>query len=124
MRQLIVITFMLVVAMPVHAERFELFVTDENEYTQPGVTVYRINGGDRLMVSINDQLKRDGVTREADGERYVTEALKHALANQAIGLVKAGQYKLSYFPALVIDGQFVVYGTTRVDAYYRLKNNG
>ncbi len=121
MRRLMGLILLGCTSCPLYAQDFELFVTGADDYTQPGVSVYQVNGGDRVMAEINDQLKRDGITREEDGERYVTEQLKHALANQAIGLVKAAKYQLKYFPALVIDGEYVIYGTTSVDAYDRLK---
>jgi len=123
MRQLVTFFFFIGFTLSTYAEEFELFVVDSDLYAQPGVTVYQVNGGDRLMAEINTQLKRDGVTREEDGEAYVTQAFKEALANQAIGLVKAAKYQLSYFPALVIDRRFVVYGTTSVNDYYRLKKS-
>lgn len=122
MRQLILLLLMSC-APAVQAQVFELFVADANTRTVSGATVYRVNGGDLLMADINAQLKRDRIMKEADGHRYVTRNLKQALSNQAVGLMKAAKYQLSYFPALVIDGRFVIYGTTDIKDYERLKQH-
>jgi len=123
MRQLIGAIIFLLIACPAHGEQFELFVVNPISNERQDVAVYQINGGDQLMASINAQMKRDGVMREAEGARYVTSELKQALAEQAIGLTKAMQYQLLYFPALVIDERFVIYGTTDPKHYDRLKHH-
>ena len=122
MRQLIVIVLLLV-CLPARAEVFELFLVDNMQNNEPNVTVYHVNGGDLLMASANAQIKRDGVTTKEAGSRYVTNELKRALSNQAMGLMRAAKYQLGYFPALVIDGRWVVYGATSIKDYSRVKPN-
>ena len=69
-----------------------------------------------------DQVMREkGVINEEPGKAYVTPELSNALVSQVKGLVKAGRYQLKYFPAIVIDGRYVIYGTTDINEFERLK---
>jgi len=111
----------LFLALPARAEVFELFVIAPVSEVGQGVTIYDINGGDREIAAINRKLARDGVTSEDAGAHYVTDTLRRALSNQATGLMRAAGYQLRYFPALVIDRRYVVYGTTSTRDYYRMK---
>ena len=97
---------------------YEIFITQGNVQTlESDTTVYHIKQGDNLLVSINQQLKRDGIMDEETAATYVTQQLQEMLVNQMTGLTKAAQYQLKYFPAIVKDGQYVIYGTTDPKAF-------
>jgi len=66
-------------------------------------------------------MRAAGVNSEEQGRRFATPELSNALLNQIRGLVKAGQYQLKYFPAVVIDGRYVIYGTTDISLYEEMK---
>jgi len=103
------------------AADFEIFTLGKNTVTERNATVYIIDQGDELLQSINQQMRAAGVNSEEQGRRFATPELSNALLNQIRGLVKAGQYQLKYFPAVVIDGRYVIYGTTDISLYEEMK---
>ena len=103
------------------AAEFEIFTFSKNTIDDSNATVYYIDQGDRLIQSINQQMHSAGVTTEEQGKRFATPELSDALVNQIKGLLKAGQYQLKYFPAIVIDGQYVIYGSTDISLYNEMK---
>jgi len=110
-------------SVSVYAQSFELFTTNNVSLVDPTVRVYHVAAGDQLLQQANGQMKAAGVRNEEDGARFVTEELKDALANQVNGIIRASKYQLSYFPALVVDGKYVIYGTTDIGDYDRLKTH-
>lgn len=103
------------------AAEFEIFMLGKNTVDESNATVYYIDQGDQLLASINQEMLSAGVTSEEQGKRYATPELERALVNQIRGLLKAGQYQLKYFPAVVVDGQYVIYGTTDISLFDEMK---
>lgn len=103
------------------AADYEIFALSKDIVNEPNATIYVIDQGDQLLQSINQQMRVAGVSSEEQGRRFATPELSDALLNQIEGLVKAGQYQLKYFPALVVDGQYVIYGTTNIRLYEDMK---
>lgn len=122
MRGLIAILIGLLGAAPwaVFGE-MEVFIVDGKVTSIPGVQVYHLTAGDAVLNVVNTQLKKDGVTTEVVGRGYVNQQLEDALVNQVSGLAKAANYRLQYFPAVVIDGEYVVYGTSDVEVAEQLR---
>ncbi len=78
-------------------------------------SVYVIDRIDRLQQALSNGLPADPDTAKQTALRHlqrVDVGLSGELENAAIGLVKAMQYGLDRYPAIVFDGQFVVYGMT------------
>lgn len=120
MRCLVLVMF-LSLTLNLFAAEFEIFTLSKATVDETNATVYYIDQGDQLLESINQTMLAKGVRNEEQGKPYAAQELKHALANQVKGLLKAGRYQLKYFPAIVVDGQYVIYGTTDIDAYEELK---
>lgn len=120
MRSLVLIMF---ISFPVglFAAEFEIFTLSKEIIDETNVTVYYIDQGDQLLNSINQLMLSKGIRDEEQGKRYATPDLSNALVNQVKGLLKAGRYQLKYFPAIVVDGQYVIYGTTDIGSYDELK---
>lgn len=117
----LVIILLLSFPLSTLATEFEIFTLSNTSIDEAKATVYYIDQGDQLLGSINQTMRVKGVSNEEQGNAYATPELKHALVNQVQGLLKAGRYQLKYFPAIVVDGQYVIYGTTDISAYEELK---
>ena len=117
------VAIFLVLVFPLNllAAEFEIFTFGKTSIDDSNATVYYIDQGDRLLQSINQEMLSAGVTNEEQGKRFATPELSAALVNQIKGLLKAGQYQLKYFPAIVIDGQYVIYGSTDISLYDEMK---
>lgn len=90
------------------------------------VTIYEIDG----IVSIERDLSIDMPADPEKSKRIALDRIQH-MDNQsttkmrmaALGLAKATQYGVDRYPAIVFDGQAVVYGVTDVQtalAHYRV----
>ena len=113
----------LILSFPLNllAAEFEVFTIGKGFVDEPNATVYYVDQGDQLLESINQKMLAAGVTNEEQGKRYATPELKRALVNQVKGLLKAAQYQLKYFPAVVVDGRYVIYGTTDIGFFEEMK---
>ena len=114
---------LLILSFPLNllAAEFEVFTIGKDFVDEPNTTVYYVDQGDQLLESINQKMLSAGVTSEEQGKPYATPELKSALVNQVKGLLKAAHYQLKYFPAVVIDGQYVIYGTTDIGLFDEMK---
>ena len=84
-----------------------------------GITVYYIDRIDRLQRELSKDLPADPVTAKQTAlHRFqrMDNRLSHELENAANGLVQAMQYAIDRYPAIVFDGNAVVYGITDVRA--------
>jgi len=90
------------------------------------VEIYRLDGLQQLESTLSAQLPNE----PAAAQRVALQRIgqldrddRDTLRSAAVGLAKAQQYGLSRYPAIVIDGAVVVYGTTDVEvalSRYRL----
>lgn len=109
--------FILIFPLDILATEFEIFTLTKDVIDEPNALVYYVDQGDLLLDSINELMLSAGVENEEQGKRYVTPELTNALRNQVAGLLKAAHYQLKYFPAIVVDGRYVIYGTTDASSY-------
>ena len=81
------------------------------------VTTYAVDGLARFEQSLSKGLPND-VTQStniaAKTLRDLTVEERQALQHHAEGQVKQQQYRLDRYPAIVLDGQAIVYGTTDI----------
>ena len=84
-----------------------------------GITVYYIDRIDRIQqelskdLSANPEAAKQTVLRRF---KRMDNKLSHELENASNGLVQAMQYGIDRYPAIVFDGNAVVYGITDVRA--------
>ena len=86
-------------------------------------TVYVIDRIDQLQQTLSKDLPSDpDKAKQVVLARFQrTDAqLSSELENAAKGLVQAMQYRINRYPAIVFDGNAVVYGVTDVDAATQL----
>lgn len=84
-----------------------------------GITVYYIDRIDRLQKELSKDLPANPeAAKQAALHRFqrMDNKLSHELENAANGLVQAMQYGIDRYPAIVFDGNAVVYGITDVRA--------
>ena len=114
------------------APRIEVFVTEEFlplTATQ-GATVYVIDGLSRIETGLSRNLPGDPKAAKALVlERFARMEAGSArqLENVAQGLARAMHYSIDRYPAIVFDGQAVVYGLTDLDLarqFYRRWQQG
>ena len=86
-------------------------------------TVYVIDRINRLQQELSNDLPADPVSAKTLAlqrfQRMDTQ-LSSELENAAKGLVQAMQYGIDRYPAIVFDGQAVVYGRTDIPAATQL----
>lgn len=117
----LVFFFVLILPLNLLAAEFEIFTLGIGLVDNPNATVYYVDQGDRLLESINQDMRAAGIKSEEQGKPYATPELSDALVNQVRGLLKAAHYQLKYFPAVVVDGQYVIYGTTDTSMFKEMK---
>jgi integrating conjugative element protein (TIGR03757 family) len=86
-------------------------------------TVFVIDRINRLQQELSDDLPADSESaKKLVLKRYqrMDMQLSTELENAAKGLVQARQYGIDRYPAIVFDGQAVVYGLTDINAATRL----
>lgn len=95
--------------------------TTTTRFPNVAVTVYGVDGIERLEATLSKGLSTDpGVAREEALQRIgqldapETEAAKHA----ALGLVRAARLGIDRVPAIVLDGERVVYGITDLEVAF------
>jgi len=117
------LAFFLMVSFPIStlANEFEIFTLGKAPKVESNATVYVVDQGDQLLKSINQTMLASGITNEEQGKQYATPELSNALVNQVKGLIQSGKYQLKYFPAVVIDGRYVIYGTTDISLFEKMK---
>ena len=107
--------------MAAGATSIELFATqaqlDAAVPLPANVTTYAVDGLARFGQSLSKGLPND-VTQATDIAaktlRDLTVEERQALQHHAEGQVKQRQYRIDRYPAIVFDGQVVVYGTTDI----------
>jgi integrating conjugative element protein (TIGR03757 family) len=86
------------------------------------MTVYRLDRIDELQKVLSHQLPGDAEKAKQLAlrrfQRMDTQHI-HELENAAKGLMQALQYGINRYPAIVFDGQAVVYGVTDIEAAAR-----
>ena len=86
-------------------------------------TVYVIDRINRLQQELSEDLPVDSESaKKLVLQRYqrMDMQLSTELENAANGLVQAMQYGIDRYPAIVFDGQAVVYGLTDINAAIQL----
>ena len=88
-----------------------------------GATVYVIDGIHRLQAGLSRDLPGDPqaareIVLKRFGQMETTQGLQ--LENAARGLARAMRYGIDRYPAIVFDGQAVVYGFPDIDAARRI----
>jgi integrating conjugative element protein (TIGR03757 family) len=89
------------------------------------VTVYQLDGLEHFETYLSQQLPREPTAAEAEALRRLQQIdplRLHSAKDAARGLTLANQYGIDRVPALVFDGQAVVYGATDVkiaNTHYR-----
>ena len=93
-------------------------MSDEVRGHRARVEIYKIDGLHQLETSLSAQLPNDAAAAQRVALQRIGQ-LKHndrdALRNAAVGLAKALEYRLDRYPAIVINREAVVYGTTDVE---------
>ena len=98
-------------------------------FTASGIPIFPDHQGDRVQVYEIDGIKRfeaqlsRGLPSDADAARrqaiervaQVDEGQKQKVQRAATGLSKAMQYGIDRYPAIVFDGEAVVYGVTDLE---------
>ena len=109
----------------VHAQasetpRIEVFVAGDAPHLEKtaGVTVYRVDAIARLQAALSRELPGDPQTAKdivlARVARLDTDQSLH-LEQAARGLARAMHHGIDRYPAIVFDGQAVVYGITDIE---------
>ena len=88
-----------------------------------GATVYVIDGIHRLQAGLSRDLPGDSqaareIVLRRFGQMETVQGLQ--LENAARGLARAMRYGIDRYPAVVFDGQAVVYGVPDIDAARRI----
>jgi integrating conjugative element protein (TIGR03757 family) len=86
-------------------------------------TVYRLDRIDELQKELSHQLPGDPEkAKQLVLRRFqrMDAQLSHQLENTAKGLMQAVHYGINRYPAIVFDGQAVVYGVTDIERAARL----
>ena len=84
-----------------------------------GITVYYIDRIDRIQQELSKDLPANPeAAKQTVFRRFqrMDNKLSHELENASNGLVQAMQYGIDRYPAIVFDGNAVVYGITDVRA--------
>ena len=84
-----------------------------------GITVYYIDRIDRIQQELSKDLPANPeAAKQAALRRFqrMDNKLSHELENASNGLVQAMQYGIIRYPAIVFDGNAVVYGITDIRA--------
>ena len=81
-----------------------------------GITVYYIDRIDRIQQELSKDLPANPEAAKQTVLRRFQRKLSHELENASNGLVQAMQYGIDRYPAIVFDGNAVVYGIIDVRA--------
>ena len=99
----------------------EVFTSSMNPVANgtDGITVYCIDRIDRIQQELSKDLPANPEAAKQTALRRfqrMDNTLSHELENASNGLVQAMQYGIDRYPAIVFDGNAVVYGITDVRA--------
>ena len=99
----------------------EVFTSSMNPVANgtDGITVYCIDRIDRIQQELSKDLPANPEAAKQTALRRfqrMDNKLSHELENASNGLVQAMQYGIIRYPAIVFDGNAVVYGITDVRA--------
>lgn len=103
------------------APTIELFATqaqlDATVSLPRNVKTYAVDGLERFEQSLSRALPNDVTQATATAEqtlRDLTAEQRQTLQHLVDGQLKQRQYRLDRYPAIVFDGQAIVYGTTDI----------
>lgn len=111
------------IVQPEDFRRIEVFTTQALPVTglvdagARDVTVYRVDGLAALEAALSFDLPAapEAARKEALRRLGALDAAQVARAREAVeGLVRASEYGIVRYPAMVIDGRHLVYGVTHV----------
>ena len=111
------------IAHPEDPPRIEVFtshafpVTGLADDGARDVAIYRLDGLAALEAALSVDLPADPEAARAEALRRLgdIDAAQVAHAREAAeGLVRAAEYGISRYPAVVIDGRYLIYGVTHV----------
>ena len=103
----------------------ETVINQQSGNREAGLYVYELDGIQRIETELSRDLSAD----PEQSKRIVLQRLQKLgaadraqMQRAAMGLAKAVKYGVDRYPAIVFDGQMVVYGVTDLEAalqYYR-----
>jgi len=82
------------------------------------VQIYALDGLERLEAHLSEGLSADADAAQAEALRRFRSfdaETRRELAQSAAGLARAVHYRLDRYPAIVLDGQAVIYGVTALE---------
>lgn len=97
-------------------------------YEGPGVHIYVLDGLQALEAKLSENLARDPLQASRQvlmRVHQLDETDRARLQRAAVGLARAVHYGIDRYPAMVFDGQLVVYGLTDLEAalaHYRRRH--
>ena len=102
---------------------FPVSGADDRRLQGATVTVYAVDGLEQFESTLSQNLPADADAAKTEALRRISELDDARLApvkDVALGLVKAVQYGVDRYPAIVVNGTAVIYGVTDlVDALAR-----
>jgi len=116
----------LVISLPFGAFAGAVIYTDNAHpvSSSPDIPVVYLDAPERLQVDIFGTLSPAPAQAELEAQNVIASPVfkerQQQLASAYQGLTKAWSLGLDKYPAVVFDDQFVVYGTTDVDAALQL----
>ena len=111
------------IAQPADPPRIEVFtshafpVTGLADDGARDVAIYRLDGLAALEAALSVDLPADPEAARAEALRRLgdIDAAQVAQAREAVeGLVRAAEFGIVRYPAVVIDGRYLIYGVTHV----------
>ena len=111
------------IAHPEDPPRIEVFTSHAFPFSgladvgADDVAIYRLDGLAALETALSVDLPADPEAARAEALRRLgdIDAAQVAHAREAVeGLVRAAEYGIVRYPAVVIDGQYLIYGVTHV----------
>ena len=110
--------------------RWEPVISPKEVHQNIDVQIYELDGIQRFEAQLSNNLpKAPKQSKQIALQRIqqLNEQTTTAIQNAAVGLVKAMQYGIDRYPAIVFGGEVVVYGLTDPNAaldHYRTWRTG
>ncbi len=87
------------------------------DYREIEVYIYKLDGIQRIEVNLSE-----GLTADPEKSKHIVlqriqqldEIVRTQMQRAAMGLAKAVQYGIDRYPAIVFDGEVVIYGVTNI----------
>lgn len=122
MRKLILLCLLLPTSL--FAQVFEVFYVGSkpNDLSNTyNVKYFSVDASERAVQNINSLLKKSGVNNEKDALKFIPSDLMTNIEAGYRSLMTASNYQLSYFPAIVVDKKYVLYGSTNPKDFLEIK---